>query len=374
MHSRAAVFLGPGRPFDLREYPVPDPEPGAIIVRIRLTNICGSDLHQWRGDGGNPIPPGGRILGHEMVGEVARLGVGVTTDSLGQPLREGDRVVYTYFFPCRRCWACSSGRFSLCANRTIHYRESADDWPHLSGGFADYYYLRPGHFVFKVPDELSDEMVSPANCVLSQMIYSFQRADLRFGDTLIVQGAGGLGIYAVAVARDMGVGRIVAIDALPSRLELAKQFGADEVISLGEYPTPDARVERVRELTGGRGASVVLEAVGMPQVVPEGVQMVQAGGTYLEVGMVSGKFSFEFFPSVLVRGNMRYVGVNQYEPIALAQALEFLVRNRERYPFEKIVSHRFPLERIDKAFELSEWSGRAPEQAAVTRGAIDPRM
>lgn len=372
MKSRAAVFLGPGKPFELREYPVPDPQPGAAVVKIRLSNVCGSDLHQWRGDGGSNMPPGGRVMGHEMTGEVARLGTGVSTDSMGEPLREGDRVVYTYFYPCRRCPECTSGRFSRCTHRSDHYRESADTWPHLNGGFADYYYLRPNHFVFKVPDELPDELVSPANCALSQVIHSFQEAGLSLGDTVVVQGAGGLGLYAIAVARDMGADQVIAIDALPQRLELAQQFGADEVVSLGDYPKAEDRVQRVRELTRGHGADLVLEVVGMPGVIPEGIDMVRSGGSYVDVGIISPQFKVELFPVKLVRGNIRYIGVNHYEPIALARALRFLQRNRARFPFDRLVSHRFPLERIDEAFSQAEWSGRQADQATITRAAISP--
>jgi threonine dehydrogenase-like Zn-dependent dehydrogenase len=372
MQSRAAVFLGHGKPFDIREYPVPDPQPGAIVVKIRLSNICGSDLHQWRGDGASLMPPGGRVMGHEMTGEVARLGAGVSTDSMGEPLREGDRVVYTYFYPCRRCPQCTSGRFSHCTHRADHYKESADTWPHLNGGFADYYYLRPNHFVFRVPDELPDELVSPANCALSQVIHSFKEANLGLGDSLVVQGAGGLGLYAAAVARDMGADQIIAIDAIPQRLELAREFGADEVIGLSDYPTAEARVQRVRELTGGRGADVVLEVVGMPTVIPEGIEMVRSGGTYADVGIISAPFKIDFYPAKLLRANIRYLGINHYDPIALARALRFLRRNRTRFPFEKLVSHHFPLEKIDEAFSQTEWFGRQPDQAAVMRSAIAP--
>ncbi len=374
MRARAAVFLGSGQPFELREYAVPEPEPGAAIVKIHLSNICGSDLHQWRGDGGSMMPVGGRVLGHEMAGEIAALGARVSTDSLGHPLKEGDRVVYTYFYPCRRCWACSSGHFSLCTRRSEHYRESADQWPHFNGGFAEYYYLRPNHFVFKVPNELSDDLVASANCALAQVIHSLRKADFRFGDTVVIQGAGGLGLYAASVARDMGAGRIIAIDGIPQRLELARGFGADEVICLEEYGTPESRVQRVRELTDGRGAQVVLEVVGSPQVIPEGLQMVQPGGAYVEIGVVSGKFSLEFFPAALVRNNTRYVAVNHYEPIVLGEALQFLLRNRTRFPFDKMVSHHFPLEQIDEAFQQAEWVGRGREEAGVMRAAIDPRI
>jgi threonine dehydrogenase-like Zn-dependent dehydrogenase len=372
--SRAAVFVAPGQPFDIREYPVPDPEPGAIIVKIRLCNVCGSDLHAWRGDGAAVIPPGGRVLGHEMAGEVAALGAGVSTDSVGRPLAEGDRVVYTYFYPCRRCWACTSGQFNLCVRRSANYLEPAETWPHLNGGFADYYYLRPGHFVFKVPDELPDEIVAPSNCAVAQVIHSLRQASFAFGDSLVVQGAGGLGLYAIAVAREMGAGQIIAVDALPERLQLARRFGADEVVGLNEYPTPEDRVQRVLELTEGRGARVVMEVVGLPQVVAEGLQMVQSGGAYLEVGIVSAGFKVELNPASLVRRNVRYIGVNHYQPIVLAEALEFLRRGRDHYPLDAIVSHSFPLARVDDAFRQAEWLGREKTRSAITRAAIDPRL
>ena len=105
--GRAAIYHGLGHPMEIKEYPVPEPEPGAILVKTRRANICGSDLHMWRGDVdlaalGMPMPV---ILGHEMVGAVEKLGEGVATDSGGQPLAEGDRVVYRYFVPCGRCRA-----------------------------------------------------------------------------------------------------------------------------------------------------------------------------------------------------------------------------------------------------------------------------
>src|SRR6059058_3434940 len=114
--ARLAVFHGAGKPFEVREYPVPDPEPGAILIKVALANVCGSDLHYWRGEldyakMGRPLPLN---TGHEHVGTVAKLGPGVTTDSSGQPLKVGDRVAYRFFFPCGRCRACLARRFKSC--------------------------------------------------------------------------------------------------------------------------------------------------------------------------------------------------------------------------------------------------------------------
>ena len=121
--GRLAVFHGTGKPFEIREYPVPEPEPGAILIRIALANVCGSDMHYWRGEQnyekmGRPLPLN---TGHEHVGTVARLGPGVTTDSTGQPLQTGDRVLYRYFFPCGRCKACLRRQYKSCPVRQANW-------------------------------------------------------------------------------------------------------------------------------------------------------------------------------------------------------------------------------------------------------------
>lgn len=370
--ARAAVFVAPHQPMELREYAVPDPEPGAILVKIRLTNICGSDLHQWRGDGGSPIPPGGRVLGHEMVGTVAALGQGVTTDSLGQPLKEGDRITYAYFYPCHRCPACLRGQLAVCLNKLRHYT-AADAWPHFGGGYADYYYLHPGHYVFKVPDELPDAVVAPVNCALSQVTYGLRQVDLKLGETVLIQGAGGLGINAVAVAKTMGASQVIVIDGVPERLELARAFGADQTINLQEVLEERARVSLVRRWTGGHGVDVAAELVGIPAVLGEGLKMLSAGGRYLVIGTISRGQTFPFEPSAMVGASRSLVGVVTYDPITIPRALNFLAQNRDRYPFERLVSHRFPLAQIEEAFAAAEWSGRTGDEAPrVTRAAIAP--
>jgi L-iditol 2-dehydrogenase len=368
--ARAVLFHGPGQPWELVEYPVPAPEPGAILVRLRLTNICGSDLHQWRGEGGSPIPPGGRVLGHEMVGEVAALGQGVTTDSLGQPLAEGDRVVYVYFIPCRRCRTCTQGRFSICPRRLAHYQEPAGAWPYFVGGFADYYYVRPGQFVFRVPEGVPDGAVTPANCALAQVVHGLNVAGLTAGQTVVVQGAGALGLYAAALADSMGAGRIVVLDAVPARLEAARRFGADDVISVVDT-SREERVARVAELTGG-GADLVLELVGMPDVIPEGLEMVGPGGTYLDMGTLAPALEVTIRPAQLLRRNLRWVGINHYEPIALARALEFLEHAAARYPFSEMVTREYGLEQIEEAFRDSDWARVEGAGAPVGRTGIRP--
>lgn len=365
--GRAAIYKGLGQPMEIREYPVPEPEPGAILIRVSRASICGSDLHIWRGDIdlaalGAPLPA---VLGHEMTGTVAKLGEGISTDSAGQPLAAGDRVVYRYFYPCGRCPACLRGEDAACPMNTISMMSPVDLPPHFAGGYAEYYYLRPNHTVFKVPDDLTDDMVAPANCALCQVLYGLEKVGLGFGETVVIQGAGGLGINATAVAKEMGADRVIVIDGIAERLELAKAFGADEVVDMRQYKTPDERVQRVREITGGWGADVVAELVGFPQAIPEGLNMLCSGGRYLEMGNISPGMTLEIDPALLVMTSKSIVSVVTYGADTLKKALDFLSRTKGKYPFDKILSRSYPLEEINRAFEEQE-------KGLVSRSAIVP--
>ena len=363
--GRVAAFYGHSKPMVLKEYPVPDPEPGAVVVRSTVANICGSDLHQWRGEFdvvkfGRPLP---QILGHEMTGTVHQLGQGIERDTTGKPLAVGDRIIWRYFYPCGRCRACLKGITRACPFARTYLNKSADEAPHFVGAFGDYYYLFPGAVIFKVPDELGDGLVAGFNCALSQVVGGFQLAQLRVGDKVVIQGAGGLGIYATAVAREMGAGKVIVIDGIGARLELAREFGADETIDLREIPDSAKRVERVRELTEGWGADVVAELAGHPRVVNEGQQMLGRTGRYLEIGNISPGLEYSHDPSSLVFKNATVYNMVYYEGDHLRQALDLAMRTREVYPWHKVVSHSFPLEEINEAF-------RAADRGEVTRASI----
>ncbi len=365
--GRVAAFYGPGKPMQIKEYPVVEPDPGGIVVKMTMANVCGSDLHQWRGEFdvekfGRPYP---QILGHEMTGTIHQLGEGVSRDTAGRPLREGDRVVWRYFYPCGKCRACLKRVTRACPYARTYLANSCDVPPHFYGAFGDYYFIRPGAAVFKVPDELSDTMVAGVNCALSQVVGGMQLAGLRLGENVVIQGAGGLGVYATAVAKEMGAGRVIVIDSIRDRLELARAFGADEVIDIEELPDADQRIKRVLELTDNWGADVVAELVGHPRVCNEGLAMVGRTGRYLEIGNINPGLKFELDPSSLIFGNRSILGMVYYEGEHLQQALELMRRTRDRYPWHKVVSHTFPLERINEAFTEAD-------QGRVTRAAIVP--
>jgi L-iditol 2-dehydrogenase len=373
MKGRIAVITRHSGDFEIREYPVPEVEPDAALVKITRGGVCGSDLHIWRGELQDLIgePSRGLTFGHEMCGVVERLGKNVQTDSTGQPLAEGDRVTFCYFYPCGRCPACLDGTRAHCPNKRRGTRY-ADDPPHFIGAYADYYYLRPGHFVYKVSDRITDDVATPVNCALAQVLYGLDRVRVRAGDSVVMQGAGGLGLNASAVAKEMGAGQVIVIDQIPERLELARRFGADHTLNIQELPTPQDRINAVKDLTRGWGADIVCDFVGFPTVIPEGLQMLKSGGTYLEIGTISPRLSVEIHPAQLVWGSKSIVGVIQYEPWAIQKALAFLEKNLTRYPFTEVISHTYPLERITEAFREAEWLGKQHDPHKISRAAIAP--
>jgi threonine dehydrogenase-like Zn-dependent dehydrogenase len=365
--GRAAVFPGPGKPFELREYPVPEPDEQDLVVKVSRTNICGSDIHMWRGEAG--VQDFGfnydMILGHEMVGTVVSRGKKRRTDSVGRGLKEGDRVVFTYYISCNKCRACHRGDQHMCVQAMTTPIRPCMGPPHFVGGFADYYYVSGQQSIFKVPDTVSDSAVAGANCALSQVLHGISLAGVNTGDAVVVQGAGGLGLYACAVARSMGAQLVIAVDSVPERLEMAQKFGADHVINIQEIDDPRARVKEIKKHTGQWGADLVVEVAGVPEAVPEGIRMLGRGGTYLEMGNIRPRQTFKTDPSIITGGNLSILGVSYYPAETLRRAVDFLDREQDRFPFEDLVSHTYELHEIQEAFEASAG-------ASVTRAAVVP--
>lgn len=367
----SAVWHDTGKQWEIRELPRPETEPDGVSIRVGATSVCGSDLHLWRGDGvAVDAPRDPFVFGHEMMGTVAELGSKVTTDSLRRPLHEGDRVAFAYFFPCMRCYNCIRGEMGACKFRAG--RKPLDEWPVCNGGFAQYYYLRAPQFLFKLPDEISDAAAAPINCALAQVMEAFHVAKPRFGDNVVIQGAGGLGVNATAVAHDMGANRVIVIDGQDARLDLARQCGATDTIDMKRFPTPESRIDEVMRLTNGIGADIVLEVVGFPSAVEEGVQMCRMRGTYLEVGHISPNSLATFDIQKLVSNQLRFNAIQHYDPWIIPASIDFLMRTRDKYPaLTNVISHQFPIDKIDEAFSTAEWLGREGG-SIVTRAVVCP--
>jgi threonine dehydrogenase-like Zn-dependent dehydrogenase len=325
-------------------------DPEGVIVQVTLANICGSDVHAWEGKTPRHGPT---ILGHEMTGRVFRLGKHVKSDALGKPLQEGDRVVYTYWHPCLQCPDCLRGEPNFCEKKAARAgRDRSDQWPYFTGAYADYFFLRRGHYLLKVPDTLSDKAVAPINCALSEVIYGLIQGGLALGDPVAIQGAGGLGIYACAAAKAMGAGTVVILDKLVDRLETAKQFGADYTFNVDDFSSAEDRAAAVREHTNG-GAKVVLEVAGTPAAMKEGILMLRQRGKYMIIGNIMPGFTTDFDPTWLYLGAKQMIGVRGYEPWALEKALDLLTTTQGKYPWDTLLSHTFPFAEINTAFQLS---------------------
>lgn len=350
--NRAALFFEPGKPFEIRELPIPEPKPGGLTLRITRANICGSELHIWRGDGrfGEIITPQGRILGHEATGVVHALGAGVSHDWNGVPIQEGDRIAYQYFRPCGQCRSCIRGLSEACRHSFTIQRGAITEWPYSRGSFADYLYLHPNQAFFKVPDNVTDTMVVSANCALAQVVMGLERVNVELGDQVVVQGCGGLGIYACAVAKERGAAKVIAIDGIDERLAMATRMGADHVIDFRKLTDPKQRIEAVKDLTGGWGADVVVEVVGFASVINEGLRMLGLGGRFLEMGTFYTGTSFECDPGRLVMQNQRIEAVASYDAISLQRSIDFLSRNAAVLPLDEVVVD-YPLEDIERAFD-----------------------
>lgn len=357
MQGVTTVLTAPGR-IEQREYPVGDPLPGGVVLEMIRANVCGSEVHILKGH--HPLIQPGCVLGHEGVGRVARLGEGVTTDFAGNPLREGDRVIATYFEACRRCAQCNRGDWNLCANAYSGWSSPAEQAPHFRGTFGTHWFLNQNQYVYKVPDTVSSKAVSSANCALSQMVNAVHEGHVRQGDKVLFLGAGGLGLCGAALASEAGAEVFVA-EMAPGRLEKAKTFGADQTIDLSAADGADGRVELLRDRLGG-GADVVVDLTGVPGAFFEGFKAVRPGGRFVSVGNVSPNKFTDFDPGLYTRSGVTMRAVIRYPVYFLSRALSF-IETTPHFPWEDLVD-------ADFAFDQAEAALRATEERTVTRAAL----
>jgi threonine dehydrogenase-like Zn-dependent dehydrogenase len=196
------------------------------------------------------------------------------------------------------------------------------------------------------------------------MLFTLDRVGLSAGQTLLIQGVGGLGLYAAAIARERGA-TVIAVDGVADRLELAGRFGADHAIDLTEVRTVAERVAAVRDLTGGAGADVVLEVAGVPAAFAEAIELVRNGGSIATVGNLNAEAEVPVIPGLITRKGITIRGVLRYDPWYLHRAIQFLVRRQGRHPFDELTDRSYPLDEVPDAL-------RAGEKHQVARVAVVP--
>ncbi len=361
----AAVLVEPGR-YELRDYPLPDPAPGCVVVKMQLSGICGTDKHTYQGFTTQYAGAGeGRqirfpiIQGHENVGTVAAIGGnGRYDDFEGIPLKIGDRVVVGANVACGHCYYCRHDfPYYFCQNMADYGNNlCAGDAPHLFGGWSQYMYIVPGSFLVRVPDELPSEiavlteiMAVTVGLDRAKQMSVFPSEAFLFDDTVVVLGVGPLGMCFLMKARMLGAGNIIAVDLSDYRLQFARRLGADYILNASNT-TPAERLDFVRGLTHGRGADLVIGTAGVPQAVPEALDMMRLGGLLVEAGNFSDLGEVAVSPHRhICAKSARILGVGGEEPAAYGPGMRQMARYMQAYPLREFVSHRFPLRDVEAA-------------------------
>ncbi len=345
---------------EVMEFEVPRAEKGGIIMEVVKANVCGSDIHMWEG---KHILKN-HVMGHEMMGRVHELGEGVTTDYAGQPVKVGDRIVPVYYLTCYQCRNCRNGLYNICEHGNDLGAQAAVKSPHFTGAFATHYYMARGQAFYKIPDCIPDDVAAGTNCGVAQMTYTMERANLHVGQNVVVQGAGGLGLFTCAIARESGAA-VICIDAVPSRLEEARRFGAHHTINMKEYTTIEARKARIEELTGGAGADIVVELAGVPAAFNESLRLVRPGGTVVEAGnvLIKEEFNTSIVPGIIVRNCITVLGQVRYLPQYLHKALLFLEKTWDKYPYGGMTDRYYSLDEVQLALQRS--AAREVQRAVI---------
>ena len=344
---KAAVLPDYGAPLELQEVAIPQIEDGAILVKVEMAGICGSDLHIWHGTMGIKAPTP-YIMGHETIGRVAALGRGRVQDAAGEPLCEGDLIIWSHAY-CHDCYYCDIAHNPMLCERRIGYGMAPPE--KLMGGFAEYEYVVPGTKVVKIPETISPEEAIGVACAFRSVVSGFEKlGGIGTGDSVVIQGAGPVGLYSCVLAKESGAGQVIVIGAPSSRLELAKRWGADHVIDIDEVKDPATRKAAVFALTNNRGPELVIECSGYSPAFAEGVDIAQKGGRYLVMGLTSPS-EIAFIPALILHKNLQIIGSGGAMISHFYKALRFIESRRDKYPFGEIVSCKYSLEDVNLALE-----------------------
>ena len=338
----------PNVPIEVRCYPEPALEPGAVRLKTLASEVCGTDVHLWHGRlAGVPYP---LIPGHISVGEVLETH-GPVTDINGDLVVPGEAVTFLDVHgTCHNCWYCSVAKQTTrCPHRRVYgITYGADDG--LLGGWSEQIYLKPGVKIVKLAVGVTPELWISGGCGLPTALHAIDLAQIKLGDRVLVQGAGPVGLSACALAAASGAAWVGVVDGVPHRLEAAKTMGADTVIAL------DCDVAAaVHTHTGGRGADVVIEASGSPQAVPMGCRLARDGGRYVVVGQYSDNGPAEINPHQDI--NRRHLTVQGCWGIDFShvyRAMDVLARFGSRFAWTDMISARYSLDKAGDALTAVE--------------------
>ena len=318
---------------DLRVENIDKPKvgPGEVLVKVKAATTCGTDVKIFqRGYVGGVIQYP-TVFGHEWAGDVAEVGEGVSWPRKGMRVRAGNSA------PCLRCKMCQKGSYNLC-----------EDMMWLWGAYADYIKV-PARMVMvnmqEIPSHLGYEeaaITEPLACVL----HGIEEARMRLGDTVAIIGAGPVGLLHLLTAKKMGAEKVIVSDLVEERLRVAKQLGAEEIINAKQ----EEPVEKVRRLTGGYGADVVIEAIGLPATWEQALRMVRKGGTVLEFGGCPPGTEIKVGTELLHYGEVTVLGTFHTTPAHFKKALSLIASGAIKV--KPLITRKMKLDEVKDAFEI----------------------
>ncbi len=361
---RAAVMPAPHAPIEVRELPAPELQPGGVLLHTLMSEVCGTDVHLHHGKlSGVPYPI---VPGHVSVGVIAGLR-GPVLDVDGHAFQEGDVAAFLDVHEtCGSCHYCLvSKETTRCPSRKVYgitYPASEG----LLGGWAEAIWLKPGVKLLRLPGDLDAESYCGGGCGLNTAMHTVDRAEIMLGDSVVVLGVGPVGQSIITFSALSGANQVIAVGAPDDRLEFARRMGATHTLSL-DLPEEE-RLELVRNLTGGRGADVVIEAAGAPVAVRQGLDLVRDGGRMVVCGQYTDNGPIDLNPHWQInRKHVELRGSWGSDFSHFHRAIAVMARHHHRFPWREMITTRFDLDHLNEALD-------AVERRTVVKAAVAPAM
>ena len=350
------AMLTAQKKIEVKEFPIPALQDDDILVRVEGCGVCGTDVHEWKGDPFGLIPV---TLGHEGTGEIIALGKNVKTDTAGKPIKVGDKIV-TSVISCGECHVCRNhpANTNLCDKQGVFGLIPHSDAQPLTGWFASHLLIRgKGSTYFVVNDlDLQERMLLELACVC---VHALKRANttglINFNSKVLVQGLGPVGLVMISVLRAAGVNHIVAIDGTPKRLEMAKKLGAKTVISFKEITSLEERVALVKGVANGVGVDFAFQCTGAPMAAKDIYEYIRRGGGMCEMGFFVNNGEYTVNPHfAMCNKEISIVGSWDYSADDYPTTMAFLRQAREmNIPIKELITHSYPLDKLNEAMEMN---------------------
>jgi putative phosphonate catabolism associated alcohol dehydrogenase len=351
--SKLAVFHGQGRPLTYETVPIPALREGEILIRNEYTTLCRSDLNTFCGKRIEKTPT---ILGHEIVGRIEQLGPNAPqADCRRAPLRVGDRVSWAIYASDPASALARRGMPQKGAGLFKYGHEQITPDSQLHGGLSEYCILRRNTPLVRIDAPIPLAVLALINCSVATVAGSLRLAGEVKGQTVLVAGAGMLGIVACAMCRSAGAARVIAVDIDDSRLATARQFGADLAVKL--RPGSPTLKEQLAGLIPGDSVTLALDYSGVPETMEALLVVLGIGGTAVFVGATYPQRPLQISAELLVRNLHTIKGLHNYNEQDLVAAVEFVEQHYAAFPFESLVQDKFDLDHAEDAFAYAMTSG-----------------